>query len=157
MISRTRVVYFAVFALLSLGLKVLFDTPLIYNELHTTFLTGAKTALEKKDFQLMLQTDWRTVQAYRNGCFVWIGVADAAGGGDTAFSANYGGLGKLAYWYKGNLYETLPSAEVLTDRYLERVRTALGIEATPYPVFHIIYTSDCSDATIKGLDLWFGR
>lgn len=137
----------------SLGFKAIVEQPVDYGHLTTSLLDVARQALTEKDFTILAQTDIRAIQAFKSGCFITLGYSLAEGGGDASFIANYGGSGRVIYWYRGQLYDQRPGALGLIDRYFVRLEQIFSGSTNLHPIYHIVASDQCSDVDIRSLAL----
>ena len=147
------IVGFIMCALVTLGLKWIFEDRVDYDKLYPVFMERIAHALEADGFTLLAQTDTRTVSGYKDECFVWIGSSRAEGGGDDLFIQSYGTLGELSFWYKGDLFAERPVLAPLVDKYRERLKIALFQTPSVHQIYHIISTSSCKPEELRTLAL----
>ncbi|PPQ38788.1 hypothetical protein SAMN06265338_101315 [Rhodoblastus acidophilus] len=140
-------------AVASLGLKGKVEKPMSQSKYNHRIIQGIRGALTDQNFVILAQTDPLTVTAYKDGCMLSIGPSQTEGGGDSAFRATYGQLGVISFWYLGKLYGSLPSAEGLVNRYLERLKFAFGGSPQLHPIYHVIRSPYCDPSQVESLEL----
>ena len=143
----------AVALILTLGIKFVFDAPLSYSALNQALLDETQKHLEQADYKVVLLESKRTLGALKSNCYLAVGLSLPEGGGDSAFEKTYGDIGRLVFWYEGEIYPNRPNVRVLVDRYFERLKMITGARPKVLPLYHIAASTACAAAAVKALPL----
>lgn len=136
-----------------LGLKVAIEDPVNYDNYKKPILSAVETSLRNANFQAITQVNARTLVATRDNCVLAIGVSRPEGGADAAFESAFSSIGRVRFWYRGEVLNERPGARAIIDRYLNRLKIIVGVRPSLHPVYHFAVAPTCRLEDIKSLDI----